>query len=106
MVCGCVWLNFCGVCWGGYHQAHLLCSYWICKPSDLGLIDPECCHLCAWDGRGYNCFFNGIICCTPSSIVEWSATRTAGRSALDVNSSKTVIINTNTARPTYVPTGI
>lgn len=94
MLCGCVWCNYCGVPCGGCHEAFCVCSYWICKPDDLRLIDPLCCHICAWDGWGYNCLWEGMICCAPLAVVEWSGLRVAGRVYSDVN--KTIVV-TNTS---------
>lgn len=102
MICGCVWCNYCGVCCGGFHEAFLVCSYWICKPADLRLIDPQCLHICACDGYGYNCLWEGCICCAPASVIEWSGLRAAGHTALDVNSGKTVIINNPAPQPVYM----
>lgn len=47
MVCGCIWVNYCGI-----HEGNLLCSYWLCKPPDLRLLDPSCSHIFACDGIG------------------------------------------------------
>lgn len=88
MICNCWWYNYCGVCCGGVHAAELVCSYWLCKPPDLMAIDPECCHLCACDGLGYNCLYYGSICCAPESVRQWSAIRSGG--GMPVN---TIIIN-------------
>ena len=102
MVCGCIWVNYCGVCCGGVHEGNLLCSYWLCKPPDLRLLDPSCCHICACDGIGYNCLWEGCICCAPSYVVEWSGLRAAGMTAL--NTGPTVVVN-NISSPGYVGGG-
>lgn len=99
LICGCCWWNYCGVCCGGIHEAACVCSYWLCKPDDLRLIDPECCHVCACDGYGYNCLYYGIICCAPRAVQEWSGLRAAGKTAADLN-KQTIIIN-NTS-PVYM----
>lgn len=101
LICGCCWWNYCGVCCGGCHEAFCVCSYWICKPDDLRLIDPVCCHICAFDGWGHNCLCSGIICCAPRSVQEWSGLRSAGRTAADLN-KQTIIIN-NTSPTIYMP---
>lgn len=100
MVCGCMWINYCGVCCGGVHEANLIYSYWCCKPIDLLQIDPQCCHICACDGLGYNCLWEGCICCAPQTVVEWSALRSAGGTSLA--SGKTIIINNVPASPVYM----
>lgn len=100
LICGCCWWNYCGVCCGGIHEAFCVCSYWLCKPEDLRLIDPECCHVCACDGWGYNCLWYGIICCAPKAVMEWSGLRTAGKTASDLNKHTVIINNTS---PIYMP---
>ena len=102
MICGCWWLNYCGVCCGGCHEANLIYSWWLCKPEDLRLLDPVCCHICACDGLGYNCLWEGSICCAPKAIVEWSGLRAAGKTAADLNSGKTIIINNTAPSPVYM----
>lgn len=103
LICGCWWYNYCGVCCGGCHEAHLIYSWWLCKPEDLRMIDPECCKICACDGLGYNCLYYGSICCATKAIQEWSGLRSAGKTAADLNSGKTIIIN-NTS-PVYMQGG-
>ena len=95
LLCGCCWWNYCGVCCGGIHEAFCVCSYWLCKPQDLRLIDPECCHICACDGWGYNCCWYGIICCAPKSVMEWSGLMTAGMNAGMVGKQTVIINNTS-----------
>lgn len=85
----CWWFNCLGVPCGGYHNAYCVCSYWLCKPIDLSNIDPECCHVCAFDGWGYNCFCWGNICCAPQSVKDWSRTVSGGGPA------QVVIVNNN-----------
>ena len=95
LICGCCWWNYCGVCCGGVHEAACIYSCWLCKPEDLRLIDPECCHICACDGWGGNCLWSGIICCAPSAVMEWSGLRAAGKTAADLNKQVIVINNTS-----------
>lgn len=97
LICGCWWYNYCGVCCGGCHEASLIWSYWLCKPEDLRLIDPQCCHLCACDGCGYNCFYYGSILCAPRAVQEWSGLRSAGKTAADLNKNTIIINNTSPA---------
>lgn len=91
LCCGCWWFNCVGVPCGGCHNAYCLCSYWICKPVDLTNIDPDCCHVCAFDGWGYNCLFWGNIFCAPDAVKEWSRIRTSGGDG----GQQVVIINNN-----------
>jgi hypothetical protein len=65
------------------------------------MIDPECCHICACDGLGFNCLYYGSICCAPKAVYEWSRLRSSGRSAADFN-SKTIIINNMSPNPVYM----
>lgn len=102
LICGCWWYNYCGVCCGGCHEATLIYSWWICKPEDLRMLDPECCHICACDGLGGNCLYYGSICCAPKAVQEWSGLRSAGRTAADLNSGKTIIINNTSPPPVYM----
>lgn len=67
------------------------------------MIDPECCKICACDGLGYNCLYYGSICCATKAVQEWSGLRSAGKTAADLNSGKTIIIN-NTS-PVYMQGG-
>jgi hypothetical protein len=71
--CDCCWINCFGVICGGLHMAYCLCSCWLCKPDGLKAIDPECCHVCAWDGWGGNECCTGAICCSPAWVKQWSA---------------------------------
>ena len=95
MLCGCIWYNCCGVPCGGCHEANLWCSWWLCKPDDLRLIDPMCCHICACDGLGYNYCWDGCICCAPASVIEWSGLKTAGKTMTDLNKQTIIINNTS-----------
>lgn len=72
LVCDCWWLNCCGIPCGGFNNSACVCSYWLCKPVDLMAIDPECCHICAFDGWGGNSCCWGGICCAPESVKQWS----------------------------------
>lgn len=101
LICGCWWYNYCGVCCGGCHEANLIYSWWLCKPEDLRMLDPQCCHICACDGLGGNCLYAGSICCAPKAVQEWSGLRSAGKTASDLNSGKTIIIN-NTSPNVYM----
>lgn len=91
LCCNCWWFNFCGVCCAGFHNAYCVCSYWLCKPVELTNIDPECCHICAFDGFGGNGCCWGNICCAPESVKEWSRVMSAGGSG----GQQVVIINNN-----------
>lgn len=95
LICGCWWYNVCGVCCGGCHDASLIYSCWLCKPDDLRMLDPECCHLCACDGFGFNFINYGSVCCAPKAVREWSALHSIGRTPADLNSNKTILINNN-----------
>jgi len=66
------------------------------------MLDPMCCHICACDGLGYNCLYYGVICCAPKAVVEWSGLRAAGKTAADLNSGKTIIINNSTPNVVYM----
>lgn len=101
LICGCWWYNYCGICCGGCHEANLIYSWWLCKPEDLRMLDPECCHICACDGLGYNCLYAGSICCAPKAVQEWSGLRSAGKTAADL-SGKTIIINNTSPPPVYM----
>jgi hypothetical protein len=102
LICGCWWYNYCGVCCGGCHEASLFYSWWLCKPEDLRMLDPECCHICACDGLGGNCLYYGSICCAPKAVQEWSGLRAAGKTAGDLSSGKTIIINNTSPPPIYM----
>ena len=93
IICDCIWWNYCGVCCGGIHEASFCWSYWCCKPDDLRLIDPACCHICDCDGFGYNCLYYGVICCAPKAVIEWSGLRTAGKTASHLNNQTVIIHN-------------
>jgi hypothetical protein len=99
LICDCWWYNYCGVCCGGCHEANLIYSWWCCKPEDLRLIDPECCHICKCDGLGYNCLYYGSICCAPQAVIEWSRLRSGGQVGLG---AKTIIINNSMPSPVYM----
>lgn len=79
LCCDCWWHNCFGVACAGIHGAYLICSYWLCKPEGLAVKDPECCHWCACDGCGSNCFCMGNICCAPQPVRQWSQDVSAGR---------------------------
>jgi hypothetical protein len=101
LICDCWWYNYFGICCGGCHTADLVCSCWLCKPEDLMILDPECCHICACDGCGYNHFCLGSVCCAPTAVKEWSISRTTGKPAGSFN-GKTIIINNNIPSPIYM----
>jgi len=77
LCCDCWWCNWFGVCCGGVHQAYCLCSFWLCKPHDLKGIDPDCCHICAFDGFGGNFCCLGDVCCASNSVRTWSHMRSS-----------------------------
>jgi hypothetical protein len=78
MCCECWWFNCVGVPCGGLHNAACVCSYWLCKPPDLLAIDPECCHICACDGWGYNTCCWGNVFCAPDAVKQWSRMLSGG----------------------------
>jgi len=57
----------------------------VCKPPALANIDPECCHICAMDGWGGNCFCWGNICCAPKAVKDWSHIMSSGVGGQNVN---------------------
>ncbi len=88
---GCWWWNCCGVCNGGVHEAACICSYWLCKPAELANIDPDCCHICAFDGWGGNCCCYGQVCCASAAVKEWSQLLSGGGTGQQV-----VVVNNYT----------
>jgi hypothetical protein len=78
LCCDCWWLNFCGIPCAGVHYAICICSYWLCRPADLALMDPNCCKICACDGWGSNCFCWGGVCCASEVVKQWSKNRSSG----------------------------
>lgn len=89
LCCDCWWFNCCGVPCGGLHDAICICSYWLCKPPGLQAIDPECCHICAFDGWGGNCFCWGNVCCASDAVKQWSRLVSSGGAGNTV-----VVVNT------------
>ena len=80
ILCDCWWCNWCGVCCAGWADHELCCSCWICKPDDLLMIDPECCHCCdGCAGYGGNFFCQGSICCAPDWVRNWSKFKSSGQ---------------------------
>lgn len=100
-ICGCWWLNCFGVCCGGCHDASLIYSFWLCKPDNMRMLDPQCCHICALDGFGFNFICQGSVCCAPKALREWSKLLTAGKSASSLNSNRTILINNPPPSPIY-----
>ena len=78
LVCDCWWVNMCGVPCAGLHNAICICSYWLCRPADLQLMDPVCCKICGCDGWGGNCCCWGGVCCAAEVVKQWSRMRSSG----------------------------
>lgn len=88
LCCDCWWFNCLGVICGGFHNAYCLCSFWLCKPEDLVALDPDCCHVMACDGWGYNCCFWGNICCAPQTIKDWSRVVSGGSDVVVIETGR------------------
>lgn len=72
ILCDCWWVNMCGICCAGWHEALLCVSCWACKPAELQDFDPKCCHCCSWRGCGGNLFCWGSVCFAPLALKTFS----------------------------------
>ena len=91
LCCDCWWFNCCGVLCGGWHDAYCVCSFWLFKPAELSNIDPDCCHICAFDGLGGNFCCWGNVCCAPESVKQWSRSVSGG----GAGNQQVIIVNNN-----------
>lgn len=70
VLCDCLWLNMCGVCCAGLHLALGCMACWMCKPIEMA--NQENCEIGTYTGCGKNVFCQGMLCCAPEYVKQYS----------------------------------